>query len=689
MKGLARWRPDRWVLLAAAAYLGSSIVLTWPMPAHISSQMYGQGGDAFGAVGEMQQLINSGQFPFLPGHLHGIGAPEGRLWNYAVTIATVVEFLPRWLASLAVGVVPAWNLYVLSGYLLTGLALFLLVRKLTASVAAALIAGWAYAFYPFAEIRGGSHVDFIHAWPLVILVWRTLELRAAATRRNGIWVGAAIALCLLFTPYFWLFAAVAAGTMFVIDAVLAARERALVVHLKAWGVAAVMPVVTLVALALVNATYSGGAVPNEGIEDLILYSARPLDYLVPVPGSGLLPSSDFAGDYARGIAMGERGVYIGWSVLALAIIGLIVVVRGRSGISSSSRTAALSIAAVGFVAVAFSAVPIWQVLGFTVHLPSWYVFQVSGAWRVFARFVILVMMAACVLMAYAIAAIIRNRPWWIVVPVLVVVAGVVVKDLWWKSLTPTIALPDNPIYQVLAAQHDNKIAAEYPLVFDAYSDYNYMLGADVHHHRLLDGALSGSPQEQRDLWLEPLNDPHTAGELARLGVGWVMINTVDPPDPQIPAGTPGAGFRIVAKNAGWTLWKVVARPAFAQAYPDVGFEHPEGAAGQVFAWMTAQQGTIRIETSGCTKGCDGILRFTSGSYAIPHLVTFTRNGHVIARIEVPTTIARISIPLHVGAVTTIGVSVTPPGRSQLSVTGIPDVRPLSITVTEPQFVRAR
>ncbi len=236
----------------------------------------------------------------------------------------------------------------------------------------------------------------------------------------------------------------------------------------------------------------------------------------------------------------------------------------------------------------------------------------------------------------------------------------------------------------------DKLAAEYPLVIDIYSDYRYMLSVNVIHHRLINGYLDGSPEEQRAMWLEPLNDPTTAGELARLGVRWVMINESDnPPVNSIPPGKPGRGFRFVAREAGWSLWQVIARAATSQAYPTTGFSYPFGTAGALGSWLTASSGKIRVEASGCARGCDGTLRFTATSFAIPHLATFSVGGHVLARVAVS---AKRPLDQPSGAsdrpLGDISVRVTPPGVAPHDVNGSADTRTLSIAVLEPSFVRA-
>jgi hypothetical protein len=685
------------MLLAASIYLGCAIYLTWPMPEHISTLLYGQGGDAFGAVGDMQQLLKSHLDPFVAGNLHGIGAPEGRPWDYPLTIATAAAFVPRWIASLLFGAVPAWNLYVLIGYLFTGSAMFLFVRRLTGSVAAGLIAGWAYAFFPFADLNGQAHVDYIQNWVLVLLAWRGLELRVAPTRRNAWLLGAAIVLALEWQPYFWLYAFAITATLFVVDFAFSWRERTLRLHISSWALAVALPALVLIALALINRTYHVGAgtVPNEGLGDFYTYGARPLDYLIPIPGSGLVSSSDFASMYAHGYATGERALYVGWSVLAMAIIGLGVVLRAR-WVDRRVRVAALTIAAMGLVAFVFSGIPTWRPFGlFTIYMPTWFISHITTAWRVFARYVEVVELAMTVLAGFAVAAIAKSRHRWLGAVLLIVISVVMVKDLWWKPVPATIGLPTNPVYQALGKYHDQKLAAEYPIMYDIYPDYNYMLGEDIHHHRLLNGAAEGTTEETRDLWMGALNNNATAGELARLGVGWVMINGVNPASDSgtvPPPGKPGKGYRLVLNAGGWQLWRVIAQPAFGQAYPFLGFQRPgeQGTAGFMAAWMGNPKGTMEVESTHCAKSCNAIVRFQIASYGQQRKVVFRYRGRVVDRVEAPVgRVANVAIKLHLyGAKQSLSLSETPAPQLGYSSTGQVIGGPFGIEICNPVLVPA-
>jgi len=692
------WRPDRWTLLAAAIYLGTAIYLTWPMADHFSTLLYGQGGDAFGAVGDMQQLISSHLDPFVAGNLHGIGGPEGRPWDYPLTIATAGAFIPRWIASLLFGAVPGWNMYVLVGYLFTGTAMFLFVRRLTGSIAAGLIAGWAYAFFPFADLNGQAHVDYIQNWVLVLLAWRGLELRVTPTRRNALWLGAAIVLALEWQPYFWLYAFAIAATLLVIDLVLSWRERTLKLHISRWAIALTPPVLLLIALALINRTYhvGVGTVPTEILSDFYTYGARPLDYLIPIPGSGLVSSSDFASSYAQGYAIGERALYVGWTVLVLAGLGLGVVLRA-GWVDRRVRIAALSIAAFGLVAFVFSGIPTWRPFGlFTIYMPTWFIEHITTAWRVFARYVEVVELALTVLAGFAVAAITKSRHRWLGALLLIVISVVMVKDLWWKPIPATIGLPTNPVYQALGKYHDRKLAAEYPIMYDIWPDYNYMLGEEIHHHHLINGAAEGTTEETRDLWMGALNNNATAGELARLGVGWVMINGVNPASSTgtvPPPGNPGKGYSLVLNKGGWQLWRVTAKPAFGQAYPFIGFQRPaeQGTAGFMAAWMGNPKGTMEVESAHCADGCNAVVRFQIASYGRQRKLTFRYRGKVVARVKAPVGhVATVRIKLHLdGAKQSIALSETPRPQLGYSSTGQVIGGPFGIEICNPVLLPAR
>jgi hypothetical protein len=140
--------------LAAAAYVGLTVVMTWPIAAGLGRDVPADLGDSLlnmwimAWVAEGALAILGGQMSFAD------------LWNANIfyptplTLTFSEHLIPQALqgvpAYLATGnVVLAYNLVFLATFALSGLGMFLLVRELTGSARAAFVAGLFYAFYPY------------------------------------------------------------------------------------------------------------------------------------------------------------------------------------------------------------------------------------------------------------------------------------------------------------------------------------------------------------------------------------------------------------------------------------------------------------------------------------------------------------------------------------------------------------
>ena len=123
--------------------------------------------------------------------------------------------------------------------------------------------------------------------------------------------------------------------------------------------------------------------------------------------------------------------------------------------------------------------------------------------------------------------------------------------------------------------------------------------------------------------------------------------------------------------------------------PTDGFSEPWGPPSGLQWWLTANGGAIEIGRSGCAQGCSGTLSFAAAGFAVPHAVTFSLGGSVVARLRVSTRTRRFRIPLHLtGRFTQLGVSASGQGVTPASVNGSPDQRTLFVAIGAPRFTVA-
>ena len=681
-------------VLASMIYFATACVVTWPMPAHPTSQLYGLGGDLFGAVGGMREIIDAGRTPFLPGTTPSLGAPDGAPITYATNVASWVGVGERWLSSLVFGPILGWNIIVLAGFVATGVATFLLVRRLTGSPLAAFVSGWAFAFWPFAVRNGAAHVEYAQGWVLIVLAWRLLRLREEPSRRQAVLAGLAMLLCFSYTGYFVIMGAVVVAAFYAVDLVAAVRPRRFARCLRLQSLSTVPPLVALMTYALIARGASGEGLRIHPLAELYTYSARPEFYVNPVPTSLLFGERATRWWSTRnlGVVIDENGVYVGITVLALAVVGVAVALLVRS--AASQRRTVLTLVLLAALAFAFSGPPTYEALGLSAKMPSWFVFQITSTWRVYARFGMVVMLAVVLLAGYGLAAIERRaraRSLVLGVVVSAVVVLAVGLDLWSRSPSPrTTEIPGNAVYDVLDARNDGGIVAEYPLVPATVPGLDYVATQDRVGHPLLNGYSSESSLEARALWLAPLDDPRTAGRLALLGIKYVTLpdRPPAPGDPTPPSGRPvGNGLVPIEERYDIDAFEVRAAPAFGQAWTAAGFAMPEGDLRFRFAWLTSADGVGALDVDAYCPRCGGVLRFTSFSFGEPRRLTIKApSGRVVYSGRIGTEPQKVRVPLpglDDGDAERYTVTVDPKPKSPRQATGALDDRPLGVAIQEP------
>jgi hypothetical protein len=207
-------------------YLLVAIVATWPLAAHLSSAFtHDPGGDTGVYVWNVwvfQHEVDQGRLPFYTTSIfRGLGnAPPANLslHNYT-TFANVVA----WPLTKAVGLVAAFNLVFLLNIALSGYALYLLARDLTAREAESLIAGAAFALSPVLIARGAGHFSLVAAAPLPIFALMLRRLGTTGSLRDAAALGAVAAWATFSDAYYGVFCLLMAGVSLLIQFVSVER----------------------------------------------------------------------------------------------------------------------------------------------------------------------------------------------------------------------------------------------------------------------------------------------------------------------------------------------------------------------------------------------------------------------------------------------------------------------------------
>jgi hypothetical protein len=418
-----------------ATFAGLSVLMTWPQVLHLSSHATPHQDVYF----NMWRLRWFAHALATPSRLFdaNIFFPERR--TLALSDAMFVEgLLAAPLNWLGMSPVLLHNIMLLSAITFSGVALFALVRYLTGSRGAGLIAGIAFSFAPY-------RFDHFMHMELQWAMWAPLALLAlhraydTGRWRYGLATGACVALQMLSSIYYGIFLA----TLIAIGGVLLFfRDRrapaAAVVKVMAAGAVLAAVLCLLYARPYLRTHERVGDRP---VDQISAFRATSASYLSATPGNWL-----YGFTATRGAP--ERHLFPGLTVILLATIGILLRVPTR-------RVIVYLLLLVAAFEMSF---------GLRSYLFSFLYEHVSAyrGLRATARLGLFVLMFAGILSGFGYAALAANRPRaWRAALLAVLVAAMLAEYRTRLDLVPfPTAAP--AVYRVLARQ-PRGVLAEFPV----------------------------------------------------------------------------------------------------------------------------------------------------------------------------------------------------------------------------------
>ena len=591
------------VVLAVTGLI--AVIVTWPLAANFDTIIAGGGsaGDNTGYIWDLWSNSHHGIDLWGGGLQDHVGLPFGRtvigggnllLFFYNVPGAILGTFLPT---------IAAYNVMVLAGMALTGASMYLLIRWLGLGMAAAAWAGLAFEIFPYEFLRVAAHPPL--AWlmfaPLLLMacIW---WLQAPTWRRAAVMSGATL-FAWLSDPYFGAMALVAVGVTLIVGIVMIARDRGgRAVAMRLGEAVAALVVIVVIPLGIIIASTRGVAdqiVTRQRIE-LEIYGAHLGDYVKPVSGqflwSGILGTN--AADWPFSSPGGERMAFVGWTVLIMAVIGLVLAWRRRATMGRRARIGVVLAIPTAAAMLIFSLASPYPIFGMRIPMPSSLVFDYLPFLRVYARFGLFVMACLLVLGAVGLSLLIRGRSTtWrlsVVSAVIILTAMELPISLPIGTGVPITlngkAPADVPTWTWLAAHDPGAVVLETPAFPDEVRDREFLYGQLVHDHPLANGGLGepGAPSDFGRAYGSPLL-PASASAYATAGIRYVVINPWAWAQAGLPApavASPPAGYAVAARFPdGSGVWRVTAAPKKAIAFPGQGWWDPETINGRQWSYM--------------------------------------------------------------------------------------------------------
>lgn len=680
-------------IFASLLYFALACSVTWPIPIHPSSDVYGPiGADLTGSMSYFHALAVGHTPPFLPGTVHVFNAPEGRPTHWALDFSTFPSSTLLWLGSMAIGSVATFAYWPIFTFTLSALSMFLFVRWLTGSWQAGLVTGFAFGFWGF--VFNGMNQPLGNEWPIVLAVWRMLVAIERPNSRNGLLAGLAVGFAMMWVQYFILIVGITWVALAILSVAVGWMRGQLGSALRTQFVAAIPVVLVLAAIALAGFSASFAGAPTRSTTEVITYSARPLMYLLPVP------TNPFTGSLSKPIIDREffsahstatySELYVGISVILMAIVGAVLVVREvrRRGwhvaLDQRAVLASVLLAVAAVCALAFSTPPRVELFGVDVPMPIELVLHVTTVFRTTARLAVIVMLALCVLAGLALSRLfVRLRPA-VALVVCAILSFVVVADVWARADYPVTPIEVPPTIRQLAHEPPG-VYAEYPFLdgteFGGDSNMAFYQ-AYAGDHDLFEGYFAETPAESRKMELQYLLAPRTLPDLAGLGVRYLLVQRQKAP--MYPGFLqPIAGARVLGGDAIATLYEVTARPSTLTGFDVTGFGLPEGPGPTYTRWLDATEGTIEL-ISRAPQALPVHVSFTAASYLQPRHLTISDGSRVLFDGMIPTHAIPIGFTLPLKGTVTVHLHASPAPVSPHALDAAdPDTRSLAIQVSGP------
>jgi hypothetical protein len=641
-------REGFFVLLGATLFVS---ILFWPVITALGSTVVGDGSDASGRIAELWRMEYEGGY-HLFGTTHHIltGAPFGWDEGNGLNIQLLVPYYPAYLATKLMGPVAAYNLVLLTGYILSGASMYLLVRYLGCNRAVAAWAGVAYIVFPAHLVRT-PHGSLVHLEFLPLLVLALVAAAQRPTWSRFTFVGAVTLACWLTSGYFGAMAVVAAAAFALAAALATPLRRAAVLIGGSLGGA--IAATLLVGVLSIISGFGRGAGLNRAAGDLEVYGIRPLELLLPSPGNLVL--GDWAGRFFDGRQHGsgptETRNYLGLITLALAFAWLVIAWQKRRELGQRLRVATFGLTGVGLAALLLAAPSPVSILGHEIWMPSRILWEVVPAIRVPSRWVVLIMTALIPLAALALQAAwtraaAAGRQW----AAYGLVGVVIVASFLELAVNPSRprfeTSPAPPLYAALA-NVPKGIVAEYPLLVTN----DDVIWQTVYRRPMFGNADFGTrADDARRAVLNP-RVPGTAEALAFLGVTAIIthpdaLRYVDDAK-DVPNASWGPGYELVTRTPdGSSLWRVVAAAAPALVTLPGGFGEPITDTDSFVGYplvspsgvgtidFTAKApATVRLRFDATTPRARQLLRLADADTELPFVLDGTTSIEVL--VDVP------------------------------------------------------
>jgi hypothetical protein len=465
------WRQRiRGAALLVLGFSALAIALTWPQVRHLDS-VPDMGDPLFSIwrIAWVSHQIVRNPLRLFDGNMF---YPERLTLTYSDSVI-VPALMSAPLFWVGVHPVLAYNLLLLSAFVLSGVTMFLLARALTGRIDAAIIAGALFALYPY-RYEHYPHLELEMTMWMPLCLWALHRTIARGALRDGFATGLTFALQMLSSLYYGLFLAV---YLIPVGAALwLARDRPMR-PIRALGAGAALAAV-LVSPVIYAYSANKAMVGDRGVPAVQFYSAEGPDYLKPHFRSLLYGRWAEGGHPERQlfprimpVVLAATALWPPLSVVRIAYtLALVVAVDGSFGLNGS-----------------------YYPLLYTYVGPF-------RALRAPARFSILVGFTLSLLAAYGAGRILERWPQrrLLLMPAMI---GLIIVEAMPRMPLERVWRTPPPIYAAIAGE-PAAVLAEFPMPtapIGYFFDTRYLYFSTFHWHPIVNGNSGYFPKSYEEL----------------------------------------------------------------------------------------------------------------------------------------------------------------------------------------------
>lgn len=456
------------------------------------------------------------------------------------------EIINKW-SSIFLGNVITYNLEVVFSFILAGLFMYKLVYFLTDNNYSAIFSGIIYAFCPYHFVRAWQHLGLAQIQWMPLYILSLFLLIKEANLKRAFLSSVCFYLVASFELHYSYFMFIVTIIFILLYSFYKRLDRKYI--FQAAKLLTVMTIFILIftlpnIFAIVNnginvthAGFEGGYGFIRPFEDLFTQSARPLSYFLPAATHPVFGefTEQFIGSNLYGLSLTEHTLYLGWVPLIIAFIALRSWRRRQARFAVTSKEGSInenfSISFFLILAVVswlFSQPPWWNIFGFKLYMPSFFMYKMVPLFRAYCRFGIVVMLTVAVLAGFGLKFILgKLKKRYARVLLTCLFSGFVLFEFWNWPAYKLINVSSGPaVYSWFRSLPEDFTIAEYPLDEDGVNEM-YKFYQTMHEKKIINGTTPGTNENKITKAIVKLSKPKTAGILKWMGVKYVLVHKED------------------------------------------------------------------------------------------------------------------------------------------------------------------